>query len=123
MSVLEVCAHGPGFAQTPGQPEHPPDWEEQSCAGEQRGPNGPPSCAGAHLCTSPPAHEHPLAQIPLQSLDLAVLMGPTCFCRDQQPPSTMGGPPEAPQAPMFNVSMLQHELHPESLQPLQMGIW
>ncbi|XP_023799074.1 signal transducer and activator of transcription 6 [Cyanistes caeruleus] len=38
--------------------------------------------------------------------------------RDQQPPSTVGAPPEAPQAPMFNVPVLQHELRPESLQPL-----
>ncbi|XP_066193540.1 signal transducer and activator of transcription 6 [Sylvia atricapilla] len=38
--------------------------------------------------------------------------------RDQQPPSTMGAPPEAPQTSMFNLPMLQHELRPESLQPL-----
>ncbi|XP_058678068.1 signal transducer and activator of transcription 6 [Ammospiza caudacuta] len=38
--------------------------------------------------------------------------------RDQHPPNTMGAPPEAPQAQMFNLPMLQHELHPENLQPL-----
>lgn len=61
--------------------------------------------------------------VPLQSLDLAVLMGSMCFCRDQQPASTMGALPEAPQAPMFNLPMLQHELHPENLQPLLAPIW
>lgn len=100
-----------------------PDWEEQSCAEERRGPHGSPSCTGACLCTSPPPPEHPLAQVPLQSLHLAVLMGTVCFCRDQQPPSTMGAPPEAPQAQMFNLPMLQHELRPESLQPLLAPIW
>lgn len=54
---------------------------------------------------------------------MAVLMGTVCFCRDQQPPSTMGAPPEAPQAQMFNLPMLQHELRPESLQPLLAPIW
>lgn len=32
--------------------------------------------------------------------------------RDQQPPSTMGALPEAPQMPMFNLPVLQHELTP-----------
>lgn len=50
-------------------------------------------------------------------------MGTVCFCRDQQPPSTMGAPPEAPQVPMFNLPMLQHELRPESLQPMLAPIW
>ncbi|XP_074990101.1 signal transducer and activator of transcription 6 isoform X1 [Calonectris borealis] len=36
--------------------------------------------------------------------------------RDQQPQSAAGGPPEAPQAQMFSLPMLQPELHPESLQ-------
>ncbi|KAM6231326.1 signal transducer and activator of transcription 6 isoform 2-T2 [Spheniscus humboldti] len=36
--------------------------------------------------------------------------------RDQQPQSTAGGPPEAPQAQMFSLPVLQPELHPESLQ-------
>ncbi|XP_068853757.1 signal transducer and activator of transcription 6 [Aphelocoma coerulescens] len=39
--------------------------------------------------------------------------------RDQQPPSTMGAPPEAPQVQVFSLPpMLQPELHPESLQPV-----
>lgn len=89
----------------------------------QKPPVGPQAALG-HVCappTLPP--EHPLAQLPLQSLVLAVLMGTMCFCRDQQPPSTMGAPPEAPQAPMFNLPMLQHELRPESLQPLLAPMW
>ncbi|KAM9214514.1 signal transducer and activator of transcription 6 [Leptosomus discolor] len=36
--------------------------------------------------------------------------------RDQQPQSAAGGPPEAPQGPMFSLPMLQPELHLESLQ-------
>lgn len=60
---------------------------------------------------------------PFQSLDLAVLMGTVCFCRDQQPPNTMGVPPEGPQVPMFNLPVLQHELHPENLQPLLAPMW
>ncbi|XP_029892603.1 signal transducer and activator of transcription 6 isoform X2 [Aquila chrysaetos chrysaetos] len=36
--------------------------------------------------------------------------------RDQQPQSAAGGPPEAPQAQMFSLPLLQPELHPESLQ-------
>lgn len=43
-----------------------------------------------------------------------MLMGTVYFCRDQQPPSTMGALPEAPQVPMpmFNLPVLQHELPP-----------
>lgn len=51
-------------------------------------------------------------------------MGTMCFCRDQQPPSTMGAPPEAPQVQVFSLPpMLQPELHPESLQPVLPPIW
>ncbi|XP_053907252.1 signal transducer and activator of transcription 6 isoform X2 [Cuculus canorus] len=35
--------------------------------------------------------------------------------RDQQPPSAGGAPPEVPSTQVFNVPMLQPELHPESL--------
>lgn len=87
-------------------------------------PVGPPSCAGARLCTYRPPPERPPARAPLQSLDLAVLMGTVCFCRDQQPPSTMGAPPEAPQVQVFSLPpMLQPELHPESLQPVLPPMW
>ncbi|XP_069735755.1 signal transducer and activator of transcription 6 [Phaenicophaeus curvirostris] len=36
--------------------------------------------------------------------------------RDQRPPSAVGAPPEVPSPQVFNLPMLQPELHPESLQ-------
>lgn len=44
-----------------------------------------------------------------------MVMGMMRFCRDQQPQSAAGAPPEAPQAQMISLPLLQPELHPESL--------
>lgn len=68
--------------------------------------------------------EHGLAHTPVGGRTLLpVLTGMMLFRRDQQPQSAAGGPPEAPQAQMFSLPVLQPELHPENLQSVLSPMW
>ena len=83
-----------------------------------------------HVCEHTALRERVLTCIcasseagPCSARVLPVLMGMMHFCRDQQPQSAVGGPPETPQAQMFSLPVLQPELHPESLQSVLSPIW
>lgn len=96
----------------------------------EESPVGIPSRSGACLRAHHPLRKQvptctcaSLEAGPCSARVLPVLMGTMCFCRDQQPQSTTGGPPEGPQAQMFSLPMLQPELRPESLQSVLSPIW